>query len=97
MQFGGGYIHEDDVPNYEDDEGTLSPDLVPRPSNVGSSSNAATRSSTSLEDHILGLNQRLEYFFLLSTSRHEEVLRSIGEVNLGRSFVNLGRRIMCTI
>jgi len=27
------------------------------------------------------LNQRLEDFFLISTSRHEEVLMSIGEVN----------------
>ncbi|QCD90456.1 hypothetical protein DEO72_LG4g1412 [Vigna unguiculata] len=81
VQFGGGYVHKDDVPNYEDDEGTPSPDLVHRPTNVGSSSNVATRSSTSLEDHILGLNQRLQDFFLLSTSHHEEVLKSIGEVN----------------
>jgi len=81
VQFGGGYVHKDDVPNYEDDEGTPSTYLVPRQTNDGSSSKVATRSSTSLEDHSLGLNQRLEDFFLLSTSRHEEVLRSIGEVN----------------
>jgi len=30
-------------------------------------------SSSSLEDRILNLNQRLEEFFLLSTHRHEEV------------------------
>ena len=81
VQFGGGYVHKDGVPNYEDDEGTPSLDPVPPQTNVGSSSNVATWSSTSLEDHILGMNQRLEDFFLLSTSRHEEVLRSIGEVN----------------
>jgi len=81
VQFRGGYVHKDDVPNYEDDEGTSSPYPVPPQTNVGSSSNAATGSSISLENHIPGLNQRLEDFFLLSTSRHEEVLRSIGEVN----------------
>ena len=81
VQFGGGYVHKDDVLNYKDDEGTPSRDLVPRPTNDGSSSNATTWSSTSSEHHILGMNQRLEDFFLLSTSRHEEVLRSIGEVN----------------
>ena len=79
VQFGGGYVHKDDVPNYEDDEGTPSPDPVPPQTNVRSSSNATTGSSISLEDHILGLNQRLEDFFLLSTSRHEEVLSIQGE------------------
>jgi len=31
--------------------------------------------SSSLEDHILNLNQRLEEFFLISITRHEEVTR----------------------
>jgi len=81
VPFGGGYVHKDDVPNYEDDGGTPSPDPIPPLTNVGSSSNVAIGSSTSLEDYILDLNQRLEDFFLLSISRHEEVLISIGEVN----------------
>ena len=42
VQFGGGYVHKDDVLNYKDDEGTPSRDLVPRPTNDGSSSNATT-------------------------------------------------------
>jgi len=58
-----------------DNEEEENPPTTPIPlvdTNIGSSSGVGG-SSSSLEDHILNLNQRLEEFFLLSTHRHEEV------------------------
>ncbi|QCD79551.1 hypothetical protein DEO72_LG1g3193 [Vigna unguiculata] len=57
----------------EEEENPLTDPIPPVHTNIGSSSGVGG-SSSSLEDHILNLNQRLEEFFLLSTSRHEEVI-----------------------
>ena len=51
----------------------IPPALVhPVDTNISSSSGVGG-SSSSLEDNILNLNQRLEEFFLISTTRREEV------------------------
>jgi len=74
IPFGNTYIHKDDMPP-SDNEEEENPPTTPIPlvdTNIGSSSGVGG-SSSSLEDHILNLNQRLEEFFLLSTHRHEEV------------------------
>jgi len=62
------------MPNYEAEDEKLPP-ANPIPSvvpNVGSSSGAG--SSFSLEDNIVNMKKRLEELFLLSNSRHEEVV-----------------------
>ena len=72
--FGNTYIHKDDMPpsDNEEEENPPTAPITPVDTNIGSSS-GVSGSSSSLEDHILNLNQRFEEFFLLSTHRHEEV------------------------
>jgi len=74
IPFGNTYIHKDDMPSSDNEEEENPPTapIPPADTNIGSSSGVGD-SSSSLEDHILNLNQRLEEFFLLSTHRHEEV------------------------
>ena len=74
IPFGNTYIHKDDMPpsDNEEEENPPTAPIPPVDTNIGSSSGVGG-SSSSLEDHILNLNQRLEEFFLLSTHRHEEV------------------------
>jgi len=56
----------------EEEENPPTTPIPPVDTHIGSSSGVGG-SSSSLEDHILKLNQRLEEFFLLSAHRHEEV------------------------
>jgi len=72
--FGNTYIQKDEMPHSENEkEENPYTDLVhPINTNIGSSSGVGG-SSSSLEDNILNLNQRLEELFLLSIVRHEEV------------------------
>jgi len=74
IPFGNTYIHKDDMPssNNEEEKNPPTAPIPPVDTNIGSSSGVGG-SSSSLEDHILNLNQRLEEFFLLSTHRYEEV------------------------
>jgi len=74
IPFGNTYIHKDDMPpsDHEEEENPPTAPIPPVDTNIGASSGVGG-SSSSLEDHILNLNQRLEEFFLLSTHRHEEV------------------------
>jgi len=58
--------------DHEEEENPTTAHIPPVDTNIGSS-NGVGGSSSSLEDHILNLNKRLEEFFLLSTHRHEEV------------------------
>jgi len=62
------------MPNYEAKDEELSPaDPIPLVApNVGSSGGAG--SSFSIEDNIVNMNKKLEELFLLSNSRHEEVV-----------------------
>ena len=68
------YVHRDDMPNYDAEDEELPPTdpIPPATQNVGSSSGVG--SSFSIEDNIANMNKRLEELFLLSTSRHEEVV-----------------------
>ncbi|QCD95866.1 hypothetical protein DEO72_LG6g563 [Vigna unguiculata] len=74
VPLGDTYVHRDDMPNYDaEDEDLPPPDPIPPATqNVGSSSGVG--SSFSIEDNIANMNKRLEELFLLSTSRHEEVV-----------------------
>ena len=74
IPFENTYIHKDDMPpsNHNEEENPPTAPIPPVDTNIGSSSGVGG-SSSSLEDHILNLNQRLEEFFLLSTNRHEKV------------------------
>jgi len=69
------------MPNYEAEDEELPPtDLIPSVApNVGSSNGAGT--SFFLEDNIVNMNKRLEELFLLSNSRHEEVVVLIKGIN----------------
>ena len=74
IPFGNTYIHKDDMPS-SDNEEEENPPTAPIPpvdTHIGSSSGVGG-SSSSLEDNILNLNQRLEELFLLPTHRHEEI------------------------
>jgi len=76
IRFGNTYIHKDEMPHADNEEEKENPSndhAPPINTNIGSSSRVGG-SSSSLEDKILNLNQRLEEFFLLSTTRHEEVI-----------------------
>jgi len=81
IPFGDLYVHKDDVPNYEvvDDEIPPSNPTSPAAQKVGSSSGAG--SSFSLEYNILSMNKRIKILFLLSNSRHEEVVGLIRVIN----------------
>ena len=74
IPFGNTYIHKDDMPpsDHEEEENPPTALIPPVDTNIDSSSGVGG-SPSSLEDHILNLNQRLEEFFLLSTNRHEKV------------------------
>ena len=74
IPFGNTYIHKDDMPPSENEEEENPPNdpINHFETNIGSSSGIGG-SSSSLQDHILNLNQRLQEFFLISTTRHEEV------------------------
>ncbi|QCE14734.1 hypothetical protein DEO72_LG11g1739 [Vigna unguiculata] len=65
------------MPNYDAEDEDLPPTdpIPPATQNVGSSSGVG--SSFSIEDNIANMNKRLEELFLLSNSRHEEVVRLI--------------------
>jgi len=58
--------------DHEEEENPPTALIPPVDTNIDSSSGVGG-SPSSLEDHILNLNQRLEEFFLLSTNRHEKV------------------------
>jgi len=74
IPFGNTYIHKDDMPPSDNEEEENPPTaLIPLVDTSIGSSSGVGGSSSSLEDHILNLNQRLEEFFLLFTHRHEEV------------------------
>jgi len=74
IPFGNTYIHKDDMPSLDNEEEENPPTapIPPFDTNIRPSSGVGG-SPSSLEDHILNLNQRLEEFFLLSTHRHGEV------------------------
>jgi len=69
IPFGNTYIHKDDMPPSENEKEENLPIALVHPvnTNIGSSSGVGG-SSSSLEDNILNVNQRLEEFFLLSTA-----------------------------
>jgi len=75
------YVHRNDMPNYEAEDEELPPTdpISPAAQNVGSSSGVG--SSFSIEDNIANMNKRLEELFLLSNSRHQEVVGLIKEID----------------
>jgi len=82
IPFGNTYIHKDDMSS-SDNEEEENPPTAPIPpvdTHIGSFSGVGG-SSSSLEDNILNLNQRLEELFLLSTHRHEEITGLIRELD----------------
>jgi len=74
IPFENTYIHKDDMPpsDHEEEENPPTTLIPPVDRNIGSSSEVGG-SSSSVEDHILNLNQRLEEFFLIFINQHEEV------------------------
>jgi len=75
------------MPNYEVEDEELPPidPIPPAAQNIVSFSGVG--SSFSIEDSIANMNKRLEELFLLSNSRHEEVVGSIRGINTRISHV----------